>query len=60
MATERTVRSQVGGGMIVAGLVLAIPGAVAILQGAAAGLLLLVIPAALVFGGLRMKKRANN
>ena len=57
MGTKQAAKAQVGGGLFVAGMVLALPGVFQVLQGAVlAGLGLELIPAALIIGGLRLKK----
>ena len=56
MAAKQGARAQVGRGLLVAGVILALPGAVQMAQGAVgAGLALELIPAALIIGGLRLK-----
>jgi hypothetical protein len=57
MAVKQSAKAQVGGGLFVAGIVLALPGVAQIAQGAVgAGLAFELIPAALIVGGLRLKK----
>ena len=61
MGTKQGVKGQVGGGLFVAGIILALPGVSQILQGAVlAGVGLELIPAALIIGGLRLKKSGSN
>jgi hypothetical protein len=60
METKPSVKAQVGGGLFIAGIILALPGVSRILQGAVlAGLLLELIPAALIIGGLRLKRSGS-
>lgn len=60
MASEKSVKSQVGMGLIIAGVILAFPGVSLVLRGEVSqGLMLLVIPAALVIGGLFLKKSSG-
>ena len=61
MGTKRTVKAQMGGGMFIAGIILALPGALLIMQGAVErGLGLELIPAVLIIGGLRLNKSESN
>jgi len=61
MGTKQGVKGQGGGGLFVAGIILALPGVSQILQGAVlAGVGLELIPAALIIGGLRLKKSGSN
>jgi hypothetical protein len=61
MAVKQGAKAQVGGGLIVAGILLALRGVVQIVQGAVgAGLALELIPAALIMGGRRLKKSGES
>jgi hypothetical protein len=56
MAAKPSVKAQVGRGLLIAGVILAVPGAIALIQGGEPSALLLeIIPAALVVAGIRMK-----
>ena len=60
MAVKRSVKEQVGNGLLIAGVILAVPGATAMIQGAGPSALLFeVIPAALVVTGIRMKRSGS-
>ena len=57
MGTKQSGKAQVGGGLLVAGIILALPGLSQLFQGAVlAGLGLELIPTALIIGGLRLRK----
>ena len=61
MGTKQGVKEQVENGLVVAGIVLALPGVSQILQGAVlVGVGLELIPAALIIGGLRLKKSGSH
>ena len=61
MGTKQSAKAQVGTGLFVAGMILALPGVSQIIQGAIlAALGLELIPAALIIGGLRLKKSGSN
>ena len=61
MGTKQSGKAQVGGGLLVAGIILALPGLSQLFQGAVlAGLGLELIPTALIIGGLRLRKVGRN
>jgi hypothetical protein len=60
VSTKPSVKVQVGGGLFIAGLILALPGLAQLLRGDVAGALgLELIPAVMIIAGRRLKRSGD-